>query len=267
MTLKSNLKELINLILESADIGVERQTLINRLKKNEDIITNYGLLKHIKKNKNKLKYIENLSFSKSQIRQDLFVLNELDFKNNGFFIEFGAANGLDNSNTFILENKFGWDGLLAEPAKIYHQNLAINRKCRIEKKCIWNESKKKLNFKETSLPGLSTIEQFSSSDHHKNLRKDGELYSVETLSLNDFLCKYNAPNVIDYLSIDTEGSEYAILENFNFDKYKFNVITVEHNYSKNRKKIFSLLTKNGYLRKFEELSQFDDWYVNSSIEK
>ncbi len=267
MTLKSNLKELINLILESADIGVERQTLINRLKKNEDIITNYGLLKHIKKNKNKLKYIENLSFSKSQIRQDLFVLNELDFKNNGFFIEFGAANGLDNSNTFILENKFGWDGLLAEPAKIYHQNLAINRKCQIEKKCIWSESKKKLNFKETSLPGLSTIEQFSSSDHHKNLRKDGELYSVETLSLNDFLCKYNAPNVIDYLSIDTEGSEYAILENFNFDKYKFNVITVEHNYSKNRKKIFSLLTKNGYLRKFEELSQFDDWYVNSSIEK
>ena len=133
MTLKSNLKELINLILESADIGVERQSLINRLKKNEDIITNYGLLKHIKKNKNKLKYIENLSFSKSQIRQDLFVLNELDFKNNGFFIEFGAANGLDNSNTFILENKFGWDGLLAEPAKIYHQNLAINRKCQIEK--------------------------------------------------------------------------------------------------------------------------------------
>ena len=146
MTLKSNLKELINLILESADIGVERQTLINRLKKNEDIITNYGLLKHIKKNKNKFKYIENLSFSKSQIRQDLFVLNELDFKNNGFFIEFGAANGIDNSNTFILENKFGWDGLLAEPAKIYHQNLAINRKCKIEKKCIWNESKKKLNF-------------------------------------------------------------------------------------------------------------------------
>ena len=111
MTLKSNLKELINLIFESADIGLERQSLINRLKKNEDIITNYGLLKHIKRNKNKLKYIENLSFSKSQIRQDLFVLNELDFKNNGFFIEFGAANGLDNSNTYILENKFGGDGL------------------------------------------------------------------------------------------------------------------------------------------------------------
>ena len=102
MTLKSNLKEFLNLMLESLDIGLERQTLINRLKKNEDIITNYGLLKHIKRNKNKLRYVKNLSFSKSQIRQDLFVLNELDFKKNGFFIEFGAANGIDNSNTYIL---------------------------------------------------------------------------------------------------------------------------------------------------------------------
>ena len=110
-------------------------------------------------------------------------------------------------------------------------------------------------------PLLSTIERFSSSDHHRNLRKNGESYLVETLSLNDFLIKYNAPNVVDYLSIDTEGSEYAILENFNFNKYKFRVITVEHNYTKNRQKIFDLLTNNGYLRKYEELSMFDDWYV------
>ena len=86
MTLKSNLKEFINRLIESLDVGIERQTLIKRLKKNEDIIKNYGLLKHIKKIENKLKYIENLSFSKSQIRQDLFVLNELDFKKNGFFL-------------------------------------------------------------------------------------------------------------------------------------------------------------------------------------
>ena len=61
MTLKSNLKEFLNLMLESLDIGLERQTLINRLKKNEDIITNYGLLKHIKRNKNKLKIFLSLN--------------------------------------------------------------------------------------------------------------------------------------------------------------------------------------------------------------
>ena len=37
--------------------------------------------------------------SKSQIRQDLFVLSELNFKSEGFFVEFGATNGVSLSNT------------------------------------------------------------------------------------------------------------------------------------------------------------------------
>jgi hypothetical protein len=58
-----------------------------------------------------------LEKSKSQLKQDLFVLAELDFKSNGFFVEFGATNGIDLSNTHLLENEFGWGGILAEPAK------------------------------------------------------------------------------------------------------------------------------------------------------
>ena len=261
MTFKSYIKNLVNRLLNFSDIAIERQSFINRLKKSEGLIRNYGLLQHITSKKNKLKYLENLSFSRSQIRQDLFVLNELNYKKNGFFIEFGAADGLHNSNTHILEHIFDWEGLIAEPANIYHDSLIKNRKCIIEKKCIWINSNEKILFNQAKSPVLSTIERFSSSDHHRNLRKNGESYLVETLSLNDFLIKYNAPNVVDYLSIDTEGSEYAILENFNFNKYKFRIITVEHNYTKNRQKIFDLLTNNGYLRKYEELSMFDDWYV------
>ena len=55
--------------------------------------------------------------SKSQYRQDLFVLSELEFKRDGFFVEFGATNGINGSNSFILEKNFGWKGILAEPAK------------------------------------------------------------------------------------------------------------------------------------------------------
>tara|TARA_B100000780_G_C20781390_1_gene310300 strand:+ start:75 stop:314 length:240 start_codon:yes stop_codon:yes gene_type:complete len=69
------------------------------------------------------------------------------------------------------------------------------------------------------------------------------------------LIKYNAPRLIDYLSIDTEDSEFEILKNFDFNNYKFRVITCEHNFNKNREKIYKLLTANGYRRKFE------DWYV------
>ena len=67
------------------------------------------------------------------------------------------------------------------------------------------------------------------------------------------LIKYNAPKLIDYLSIDTEGSEFEILKNFDFNNFKFRVITCEHNFSDNREKIYKLLTDNGYIRKFVKI--------------
>ncbi len=110
-------------------------------------------------------------------------------------------------------------------------------------------------------PGLSTINLYSNEDLHSVTRKDGKIYNVETISLNDLLLKYDAPLDMDYLLIDTEGSEFDILSNFDFDKYTFKVITCEHNYTPMRQRIFDLLTKNGYIRKFEGLSKFDDWYI------
>ena len=58
---------------------------------------------------------------------------------------------------------------------------------------------------------LSTIDLFSNSDMHSQMRKQGRKYQVKTISLEDLLDKYDAPLVIDYLSIDTEGSEFEIL--------------------------------------------------------
>ncbi|WP_417886433.1 hypothetical protein [Zunongwangia sp.] len=57
------------------------------------------------------------SKSNSQLDQDLFVLFETNFKQNGYFVEFGATNGIAHSNTHLLEIDFGWKGILAEPSK------------------------------------------------------------------------------------------------------------------------------------------------------
>jgi hypothetical protein len=84
---------------------------------------------------------------------------------------------------------------------------------------------------------------------------------VTTVTLTDMLARNDAPAVIDYLSIDTEGSEYDILAAHDFDRFKFSVITCEHNFTPNREKIFKLLTSKGYRRVMERQSQFDDWYV------
>lgn len=199
--------------------------------------------------------------AKGQHRQDVFVLSELGYKQNGYFVDFGATNGKDISNTWILEKVFGWTGILAEPGKNWHEDLFRNRNCHIDTHCVWRETGPVLTFNETPVPDLSCIDEFSSHDMWARSRVAGKRYSVDTISLVDLLDKYNAPRVIDYLSIDTEGSEFDILSTFDFDKYQFRVITCEHNYTPQRESIYQLLTSNGYVRKYVEISNVDDWYV------
>ena len=81
----------------------------------------------------------------------------------------------------------------------------------------------------------------------------------------DLLVSNSAPYEIDYLSIDTEGSEFEILNAFDFSKFNIKVITCEHNFTENRAGIYDLLSKNGYRRVMEEVSFFDDWYVREEL--
>jgi len=211
---------------------------------------------------NKIDIIKN---SKSQINQDLFVLTALNFIKKGFFIEIGAADGLNLSNTYLLEKSFKWNGILCEPSTIYEKLIKKNRNSKIETKCIYNINTK-INFLETAYPMLSTMKSFSLSDHHKNLRSELINHNCikETISVNSFLQKHNCPINIDYLSIDTEGSEYLILKNFNLKKYNIKIITIEHNFTKNRKKIQNYLFKNNYLL-VKINTQHDDWYIKKEI--
>ena len=206
-------------------------------------------------------YVKFKTKSKSQIKQDLFVLAELGFKTNGFFVEFGATDGVSMSNSYLLEKEFNWKGILAEPGKCWHKALEENRTVNIEKKCVWHKTGETLQFQEADSSTLSTIAGFGDSDSHSKTRGKGKEYTVTTISFNDLLSKYEAPKTIDYLSIDTEGSEYIILDSLNFDDYKFRVITVEHNYTELREKVFRLLTSKGYKRVHTGYSLFDDWYV------
>ena len=84
--------------------------------------------------------LQNFQHSHSENGQDLFVLSELKFKTNGYFVEFGATNGIEINNTYILEKKFNWKGLLSEPAKIWQKSLNENRKCHIDTNCVWSKS-------------------------------------------------------------------------------------------------------------------------------
>ena len=197
--------------------------------------------------------------SKSQINQDIFALCELNFMKNGFFVDFGATDGITLSNSYLLEKEYGFNGILAEPNPRQRKNIKSIRSAIVEEHCVWAESGLTLSFLDVG--DHSTLEKFSSQDLHSEKRKNQKIFMVETISLTDMLCKYDAPNLIDYLSIDTEGSEFDILSSHDFSKYMFKVITVEHNYELQREQIFNLLTQHGYQRKFEDISLQDDWYV------
>jgi FkbM family methyltransferase len=204
------------------------------------------------------------NFSKkltSQLGQDLFIMSELNFKKNGYFVEFGATNGIDLSNTYFLEKYLNWQGIVAEPVHSYHHKLKANRNCNIDTKCVWSKTWQILDFAETEYTELSTLTSCIGRDFHKDTRKKHVSYKVETISLLDLLKAHNAPKYIDYLSVDTEGSEFEILEAFDFTAYDIKVITVEHNYNAYREKIYNLLIAQGYQQVYKEHSQFDDWYV------
>ncbi|SFL50892.1 FkbM family methyltransferase [Methylobacterium pseudosasicola] len=203
--------------------------------------------------------------SKSQILQDLWVCFELGEKTNGYFVEFGATNGSKNSNTWLLEKTLGWKGILAEPNPIWHAALAAERSAAIEHRCVSSRSHETVTFLATNDtdPELSGIARHADADHFAETRSRGQRIEIETISLDDLLDAYSAPNCIDYLSIDTEGSELDILSAYSFSR-TFNVISVENN-PKNEAAIDELLALKGYVRVFRQFSQWDSWYVSGSL--
>jgi FkbM family methyltransferase len=199
--------------------------------------------------------------SRAQLFQDLWVLFETRCKKSGYFVEFGACDGLQSSNTYLLERAFGWRGIVAEPNPVFANALYANRRCYISTLCVARRSGDTLQFNQTSNPILATISAYSASDFHASERENGQPIEVQTISLNDLLTEAGAPNVVDFLSIDTEGSEFDILSEFDFKRYDVNLICVEHNFAPRRDDLHHLLSAYGYQRKFVEHTRFDDWYL------
>jgi FkbM family methyltransferase len=202
------------------------------------------------------------SLSRSQLGQDLWVLEQLAWKREGFFVEFGATDGVLLSNSWLLEKHFGWSGICAEPNPKFFKRLQQNRSCSLSSACVYRSSGERMRF--VLADAYGGLEELARGDQHVEKRNAyaavGNLIEVTTISLIDMLDQQDAPEVIDYLSIDTEGSELAILEGIDWRRYQFRCITVEHNFTKQRQDIQKLLEAQGY-RRFEQ--QWDDWYVKA----
>lgn len=193
--------------------------------------------------------------SYSQVGQDLWVLETLNYKNNGFFLDIGAFDGIKFSNSYLLEKNFNWTGILIEAHPVtFHQmikvrnSLCLNYAISNENKTIYFETTDGTGSKISNMP--------------TNL-------VVEAITLETLFNMYDVPKTIDYMSLDIEGYEYEALEKFPFNKYICSLITVEHNLycngDKNKNKIKDLLLNNNYKIIKENVTSenlpFEDWYA------
>lgn len=198
-----------------------------------------------------------------QLLQDLWVLFESDLKVGGYFVEFGAYDGQTHSNTLLLEERFGWQGIVAEPNADVVERLRRLRRAVVDDRCVWDRSGDVVEFVLTKDAELSTVLEGASEDWLTAERRSTVTRTarVPTVSLDDLLEEHGAPQQIDFLSVDTEGTELRILEAFNFSAHRPTLVAVEHNGREDdERRLDALFTREGYERRFRDMSGWDAWY-------
>lgn len=184
----------------------------------------------------------------SQAGQDEWVI-EQHGDQPGYFVDVGAYDGIEHSNTYALE-QLGWTGLCIEPAESPFADLSRYRVCH----CVFG----------------------AISDHAGHVPFNGVAIGtgsdVICATLRSVLDLYEAPDVIDYLSIDVEGHELEVLAGMDFDCWHVRLITIEHNlYSDGTARkdaIHVCLTGHGFERVVEDViapgyGRYEDWYRHS----
>ena len=203
----------------------------------------------------------------SENGQEWFVLEQVYYKRNGYFVDIGAGDGVVGSNTFVLEKFYNWQGICVDPNPAFFKSLIGCRDVSIVDLSVDKESGKVKSFLHAQSgdffgwnfrSGLTEV--VNQNDHSFVEMK------TYTISLTDLLDWQDAPRDIDYISIDVEGNEYNILQGFNFDKYNVKIFTVEHDFAEQRQKIQKLMNEKGYQRSEDDFGQSnEDRYVKKSL--
>ena len=160
--------------------------------------------------------------------QDLLVLELLDYKMNGFYIDLAARYWHRGSNSFYLETYYNYNGICIEPDNNFARGLVLNRTCLV----ICNNP-----ISDKS----DTPVQFNYKINGNN-NKGNENNIKITTTLTSILKSSHSPKIIDYLSLDVEDHEYSVLQHFDFKNYQFLVLTIERPIQS----LHVLLTKYNY---------------------
>lgn len=189
----------------------------------------------------------------------------LDF-DNGFFVELGANDGVSQSNTLFFEKNRNWRGVLVEPTPHNYLLCLKNRApgnhiyCNA---CVSDDFKDRFveiifsNLMSTPV-GLDSdiLDPMRHAEFGAQFLRHGERvfsFGAVAVTLNELLINSNAPELIDFMSLDVEGAEMEVLKGVDHNKYRFKYMLVE---CRDIEKVQPFLCERGY-RLVELLSEHD----------
>jgi FkbM family methyltransferase len=202
----------------------------------------------------------------SQFGQDAF-LDRTIFRGfaGGVFVDVGAHDGEQFSNSVFFERERGWRGLCLEPNPVVFQRLRHARRAECLQYCAAAQPGT-VDFVQVSGASemLSGMVATYGADHaarrERAITADGgaqTIIAVPAVRLRDILAERRIAEV-HFLSIDTEGGELAVLEGIDFAATLVHAIAVENNYRARELAVF--LEQRGFV----PLARLavDDIYLN-----
>ncbi|KAJ3177083.1 hypothetical protein HDU85_006009 [Gaertneriomyces sp. JEL0708] len=141
----------------------------------------------------------------------------------GVFVEFGARDGKEHSNTYFYEHALGWKGLLVEAVEWEFKDIAKNRPNSLAihgAVCDKNGTAEFMVAKAGGLHGI--VEDYA--DHRKNW--EDHLIKVPCYTLNSLLDQAGMHHV-NYMTVDTEGSEVTVLSALDWSSFVIDYVQVE----------------------------------------
>ena len=159
----------------------------------------------------------------SQCNQDCVVMALLQLKRGGFFVDLAANHPVTWSNTKALERDFGWNGVCVEPNPIYHNMLLTHRACTVVAAAVGSREG-------TALFKMNTNVRSGAFGHiiDQGGRLDTAVSEVTITTFGRIAVEASVPAHIDFLSLDVEGSELAVMRAFPYEAYSISLLSVEN---------------------------------------
>jgi FkbM family methyltransferase len=181
-------------------------------------------------------------------RNDRWIVEQIfPGRRDGFFVEAGAADGVNGSSCYVLERHLGWTGICVEPHTGFFADLVTNRPGSTCVNVCLSDAAGPVDFVDGDNAFLSGIRTNLQRFKHEgeSIAEAGTPRQQDALTLEEVLDADGAPARIDYAAFDIEGSELEVLRGFDFDRYRFSALTLECD-GRIWDDITDLLQANGY---------------------